>query len=270
MEEKKNNKLLIILLIVFAIVVLALGGYIVYNKLTEEESELGDVEDNSEIFIQIREVIERELYVLYESKNINDIKAKQKVRLAIDLYCDGYIFKCEDKNQNTIDTISERDLEAVYVNSSLGDIPFENANLPCMLNLTNPDHYAWTYNSNTKTYKYTETGHGTTSFVPVYKELVDFDATDEVYTVSYRYLWTAIGSDGPANFDMYATYEDAVNRKNSLGTIEYNFQGENHLDEEKVREFYENNTNMHDKLDIYTYSFKYENDKVKLIGFTRK
>jgi len=255
---EKKNKTLKILLIIVIIIALVVCGYLVYDKLLSKENSVNENNKNNdhlpiipvieeeEVFDRINTIIEKELYVLNGLKSIDEITSKIKAFLAIDLYC-GETFLSECKNGD-VKTLKASDLESTYLNSSLSNFEFENRSIPCVLYAENPDHFAWTYNSENETYTLTEVGHGILEMKIVDKELVQKKKENNLYIISYKYLWTTYG-DFPDPLKLFASYEDASNMNNSIAEIEQTANKDNLI------ETYAKETSVYNSLDTYIYYF---------------
>jgi len=130
MEKQKNNKRLIILILVFAILILVLGGFILYDKLFANQNSITDnyVTENSidDIVIENSEV--QELYNYVQANlNSNSIclgyfyqnpfanhTLEDKISLVLINYASNYEERVDD---NFLQQISQNDREHIKVNS---------------------------------------------------------------------------------------------------------------------------------------------------------
>jgi hypothetical protein len=289
MEFKKNNGKGL-LLIILVIVVLGVIGYFVYDKLSADDKEeddkkvsekweslgrpidvAGDELLDSDVFNEITQAVEEELFVIYDFDSIDDVISEERVRVALSLYCGvkAYGFRCDDEDGNQITNILVSDLKDVYKESVIGGFGYEDTSVTCIPSLTDPDHYAWTYNEDTDSYDYTETGHGLSVVAPIQKELIDFYVEDGIYTASYRYIWYVNTSEAGENFDIYGTYEDAKNHTDSIGTLYYEAE-DGSTTFQQIQKLYAEDETFKDDLETYTYLFKVENERLKFVSFSRE
>lgn len=259
---KKN-----IVIIVLCILLLGVSGYLVYDKVLSNKKEDTENIDNNIINDNTKEFTKDDfdkivtshlgLSSLLNKKSLNEMTNQERLRMIIDLYND------EDKYS----TFSQSKLEKIHNDSVIKElnINYENLNDYYGTFLWNDKLVGFEYNINDKTFTYTGAlGHGGSSRGNIaYSKMVSLDTNGKTYTVKYKYVFLNSTGDGPSDVKLYLNVNDALNDKNLWKYLEV---GEDDLTHSKefIQEHYDE---IKDKLSIYTYKFKVENDKLVITDF---
>lgn len=259
---KKN-----IVIIVLCILLLGVSGYLVYDKVLSNKKEDTENIDNNIINDNTKEFTKDDfdkivtshlgLSSLLNKKSLNEMTNQERLRMIIDLYND------EDKYS----TFSQSKLEKIHNDSVIKElnINYENLNDYYGTFLWNDKLVGFEYNKNDKTFTYTGAlGHGGSSRGNIaYSKMVSLDTNGKTYTVKYKYVFLNSTGDGPSDVKLYLNVNDALNDKNLWKYLEV---GEDDLTHSKefIQEHYDE---IKDKLSIYTYKFKVDNDKLVITDF---
>ncbi len=278
---KSNKKSFIILLLIIAIIGIIIMGYYfvnnsssnknndkeknveIDNKNEDSKQDAIDANNNQtsksdeEIFNEIEDIIENELYVFYGLDSIDDLSSEIKAYLAISLFQKNVGLK--DYIENFVPLKSE-DLKKEFDKSSLGKFEFVDTNIPCML-YEKFDHYEWTYHPESDTYEYTELGHGGSFVSPADKQIIKKNKDNGLYVISYKYLWEYFGTSDEEEISIYKNFEDEKSLIKPLTKISRDYN-KNILIETKA-------TEVLSELDTYTYIFELIDNKLYLKDFNR-
>ena len=285
-----KNKIIIILTILVVIMSLIIGigiGLNLSNKKTEindsnninqeinEGQNKEENNDNVQVGIDeeikkekptqtdVEKVVEKELKILLTKKSLSDFTNQDKLQVVFDLYREKNGYK---------ETISKKELENLYKNSSLRnmDIKYENIYFYYMLKPSDE----LLYEIKGDNYVKVEGGHGVPTLDTIYKKITNYNQDADKITISCKYAFYRVDGDGPNPIDLYYTYDDAINGKNNITTYNPNdymtdddplgYQGA-----KSAAEKY-NFSNVLDKLDTYTYTFKIIDNELVLVDFNRR
>lgn len=262
---KKN-----IVIIILCILLLGVSGYLVYDKVLSNKKEDNQNKDiiNNPVDENIKEFTRDDfdkivtswlgLSSLLNKKSLNEMTNQEKLRMLIDLYNE------EDKYS----TFSQSKLEKIHSESVIKDlnITYESLSDYYGTFLWNDKLVGFEYNKNDKTFTYTGAlGHGGSSRGNIaYSEMVSMDTDGKTYTVKYKYVFLNSTGDGPSDVKIYLNVNDALNDKNLWKYLEVGEDDSVHS-KEYIQEHYDE---IKDKLSIYTYKFKVENDKLVITDFS--
>ncbi len=276
---KKKNKTIITILVVIFVIGICILGYYVFNKSSrnneinkndteiekedkdkEEETEEEDINQvtktDDQIFDEIVEIIKDELFIFYGLNSIEDLTPEIKAFLAISLYNNN---KGLDEYIENNTPLKSEDLKEEFNKSSLRDFEFEDISIPCTL-YEKFDHYAWTYRSESKTYDYTEIGHGGSGAGPIDSQITKKNKENGLYVISYKYLWESYG-EFEEELNVYTKFEDAMSSRNPLVTVSRDINKETLIETQA--------SNILNTLDTYTFTFELIDNKIILKDFVR-
>lgn len=258
-----------ILIVILVILILGLSGYIVYDKVINDNNDKDDDKTtpvvNKYSQQDIEKVLEEEVSILYGDSSLLEFDDKEKTYVAFMLYKKANSEKDLNTTGFTLDDIKKYYEDSIY--SEIG-VNYTDVYL-------DPGFNEVYFHLNNGKYTFEPmAAHGTSSITPVYSKVVDYNAVDNVYNISIQYVFTFHG-DSPMDAKLYYTYQDALSNKNAF----YTFNIEDYFSEEKstydtdllnksMNEYVSNNYDkIKDKIKTYNYTFKVVNDKLKLTDF---
>lgn len=276
-NEKKVG--LITLVIVLVLVIIGLGGFIIYDKVLQKNktennnsnSEINNTTNSNEKNLSeakkaIETIVEEELYVLWNKNSIDEISNQEKLQIALERYA-------KDNNLDLLlyqpEVVSAKELENSYYKTSCSNNPLVHQNIYLYNKVFSSTDVLYTYDANTKTYNVNPVGKGMIKIEPTYSKVIDFKIVNENnYSISYQYLFTWI-NHGDVDNNVYFSYNDAKNQVNGIKVFDINGTL-NSYDELKLQldEYVEKNYDkIKDKLITHNYEFSYESGKYNLKKF---
>ena len=279
----ENRKMVIIVITVLSLLVVGLGGYLVYDKfISNEPSEKKDNknEDNSLSYEDAMIIGEANLkiekYNLYAldklEKKVDDLnKLDNQFKLEISLSYlmnndFGSVRNCDSESGGYDIVYNAVALENYFTNVFADTITFKNENtFYCGY------HWHMIYNKEDKSYSDSGEGHGGHGVYALYTKLVKYEVKDSKYILTYNKAFTST-SDGGSSGHIYDRYSVAYNSDNKAALFqlpESIYFGESKTEinkyiEEKIeKEGY--------KLNEYIYTFVMDDvDGLKLVSYEFK
>lgn len=127
----------------------------------------------------------------------------------------------------------------------------------------------YSYDEKTGTYKSNPVGKGACRVSPAYKKVIDYSYNNGEYIIKFKYIWY-YGCEGTQPDTWYGNYMNAKNKQNSIFVIDISKYDHGILPSNAIKNEAEKNwQSIEEKLDIYTYTFKYENNRLVLTNFRR-
>lgn len=267
-----------IVIIVLSILVVAFGGFIVYDKFINESTNNivnnGNVNANNNKkdnavytdnvkLSQFEKIIENELSGIEAFNSLSEVSNENKLILLYNLY--------KKNNKNTSETFKKSDLEKLKENSSLANIDITYDNICNMYGIYTIDNskVGYKYDSNTETYTYTGVlGHGGVTEGIIYKKLIDYKYQDGKYVLEYNYIFYNGGSlMDKEDTDIYYTVSDLFDGK-SIKTFNNNKNELAMYNQFDAISYIKNNYNeIESKLKTFTYEFEIINNKIVLSNY---
>lgn len=258
-----------IIIIIFSIILFILGGYAMYTEVLNNKNEEKIKEFNDSKNINIKEYSKEDfdkivcswlgLSSLLNKKSLNDMTNQERLRMIIDMY------NGEDK----YDIFNQSELEKIHKNSVIKnlDITYEDLyNYYGTFLWDDVRLVGFEYDKDNKTFKYTGAlGHGGISYGNIaYSDMISMDTDGVNYTVKYKYVFINTSGDGPSDATLYLNIKDALTYSNEWVKLEVGEDNSTHS-EEYIKEHY---NEIKDKLQVYTYKFKVENDNLVITDFS--
>lgn len=250
-----------IIIIIFCSILLILAGYGLFTEVLKEKKTINKdflvrKEYTKEDFDKI--VSDRlGLAVLLNKKSLNEMTNQERLRMLIHLY-DG-----DDKYE----TFSQAKLDVIHSGSIIKnlDITYEDLKDYYGTFTWNNSLVGYKYDSNKKTFTYTgNLGHGGyTNANIAHSEMLSLDTDGIIYAIKYRYVFYNTMGDGPSDVKLYLNIDDALNGKNELTHLKVLKDNSTHMDEYLDKHYDE----IKDKLPIYSYVFKVENNHLVITDF---
>lgn len=267
-----------IVIIVLSILVVAFGGFIVYDKFINEST--NDIVNNGNVnannnkkdnavytdnvkLSQFEKIIENELSGIEAFNSLSEVSNENKLILLYNLY--------KKNNKNTSETFKKSDLEKLKENSSLANIDITYDNICDMYGIYTIDNskVGYKYDSNTETYTYTGVlRHGGVTEGIIYKKLIDYKYQDGKYILEYNYIFYNGGSlMDKEDTDIYYTVLDLFDGK-SIKTFNNNKNELAMYNQFDAINYIKNNYNeIESKLKTFTYEFEIINNKIVLSNY---
>lgn len=267
-----------IVIILLSILVVAFGGFIVYDKFINESTNNivnnGNVNGNNNKkdnnvytdnvkLSQFVSVIESELSGIEAFNSLSEVSNENKLILLYNLY--------KKNNKNTSETFKKSDLEQLKENSSLANIDITYDNICDMYGIYTIDNskVGYKYDKNTETYTYTgELGHGGVTEGIIYKKLIDYKYQDGKYVLEYNYIFYNGGSlMDKEDTDIYYTVTDLFDGK-SIKNFNNNKNELAMYNQFDAISYIKNNySELESKLKTFTYEFEIINNKIVLSNY---
>ena len=267
-----------IVIIVLSILVVAFGGFIVYDKFINESTNNivhnGNVNGNNNKkdnnvytdnvkLSQFVSVIENELSGIEAFNSLSEVSNENKLILLYNLY--------KKNNKNTSETFKKSDLEQLKENSSLANIDITYDNICDMYGIYTIDNskVGYKYDKNNETYTYTgELGHGGVTEGIIYKKLIDYKYQDGKYVLEYNYIFYNGGSlMDKEDTDIYYTVTDLFDGK-SIKNFNNNKNELAMYNQFDAISYIKNNySELESKLKTFTYEFEIINNKIVLSNY---
>lgn len=262
MEKENNYGIIVVIIIVLFLFFLSTFIYYKINIEKKEDNKTVDLESEKEEL-----VVDDSVYSLmntivggkYEegfnnaidkryNYDFNEVESKKVSNFDNDMLSsiiyyyalnNGYL-----KQSNNTYTISEDNVKKIYLKIFGSNLEYkvikENTTCPTL-----------TYDSNKKIYTY-NTDCGTNTDITKYNKIIDVDEDDDALKVTEEvaYYTSELEKD-----NVFITYQDAINKTNSIGTI-------SESTEVQIQ-------NLKDYISKYRYTFKKENDKYYLYSVER-
>lgn len=264
-----------IVIIVLSILVVAFGGFIVYDKFINESTNNivnnGNVNGNNNkkdntVYIklsQFENVIENELSGIEAFNSLSEVSNENKLISLYNLY--------KKNNKNTSETFKKSDLEQLKENSSLANIDITYDNICDTYGIYTIDNskVGYKYDKNNETYTYTgELGHGGVTEGIIYKKLIDYKYQDGKYVLEYNYIFYNGGSlMDKEDTDIYYTVSDLFDGK-SIKTFNNNKNELAMYNQFDAISYIKNNySELESKLKTFTYEFEIINNKIVLSNY---
>lgn len=273
MEEKKNKGLYIVIIILTILLICSLG-YIVYNEFIKEneivenneEKEDNNLEDEQTKKEKISEntlndlnnIIENELYVLWDKSSIEEITNQEKLQVAL-------LKLTTIKNlshYSEIKSFSTTEIENAFKETSLGYLQLNHETIHPFYKLSVSNEDGFTYDKNNQMYTNVIFGSDTEVIEPYESLLKESYYENGKYYISYQFIWTIYPDIGDMYYSLYYSYDDANNRENSY------FSGDDEKGE--LEEYIINNKEkIMENTENYNYVFEKENNNFILIEFNK-
>ena len=257
-DKKKKNKGFIIVIVILTILVIALGSYIIYDKVISNKTDTTEenLNNNDEDENKLENITEDDIknfsnqiddYNTYltDYYPINDIN-----NLNSDIILEFASKMVEKKDYNTSFTKKEMDN---IINKYFGsDYSYTLKDINCFLG----DGILYKYDTATETYNfYGEHPHGGEGFYRSKYYFLDgtYDKETNEYIINTKVLYASYAGDTYGPIDYYfSNGSDAKNNENSIYTVD-----EKDSENDTYNQAY---NEIKDKLPITTYTFVKDNN----------
>lgn len=251
----------------FCTILLILSAYCLFAKVLKKNEKINMNTNNESIKEYTKEDFDKivmdwlGLEALLNKKSLNELTNQEKLRMLINLYTDA------DKYE----TFSEAKLDVIHSGSVIKDLKVKYEDLYDGFGtfIWSTKNIAYKYDASKRTFTYTGvSGHGMVAKGNIiYNKMLSLDTDGMTYTVKYIYVFYNASGEGPSDITLYLNVNDALNEKNKLVTLEYDYETDSCHEEEYIEKHYDE---IKEKLQVYTYVFKVENDHLVITDFSVK
>lgn len=271
---KKEGIFYIFAIIIVTLLCIGAIGYLVYDNFIKEnetvenneEKENNNLEDeqvkkeeiSENVLSELNNIIENELFVLWDKSSIEEITNQEKLQVAL-------LKLTTIKNLNhysEIESFSTAEIENAIKQTSIGYLQLNHETIHPFYKLSVFNEDGFTYDKNNQMYTNAIFGSDTEAIEPYESLLKESYYENGKYYISYQYIWTIYPDLGNRYYSLYYSYDDAYNKQNSY------FSGDDEKNE--IEEYIVNNKETIIKnTEIYNYVFEKENDNFILIEFNK-
>lgn len=225
--ERNKNIGLVIAIVILSLIVVGLGGFVVYDKIIKKDNVVEEKTDNNEKgttkenneenFVLQKEIVEKfEKLIInipsinkYENKitDFNTIDNMDKLNMVIE-----YITNKE--NKNPYNSFIDKNVTPEFITNEVfakifkNKITFENENFYCY----SDDNCLMNYDSSNNKYTYNPIGVGYDTKKLYYSKLIDFKNNNNKYELTYIHLFDGLSEGGFNGDSLYTKYNfDYIN-----------------------------------------------------------
>ena len=256
-----KKKVIIGIIIVVLIIAVGVIGFLFLRG--EEKVALSEAE-----VTELYNIIDEELYVLWNKDNINEITNQEKLQIAVETYAASNNYA----SYADIVSVSGSDLESFFSKTSLRNLELVHQDIRPFYKLYMEGDAAMSYNEETNEYLTNPFDIVSTSIEPYQEYLVDSYKEDNLYYISYKYVWIETGDFYPVSA-IYPSYEDCLNETNAIydenKTDFDNVDEETFISNDLIDYVNNNEDTIKENLTIYNYVFEKINDEYILVDFSR-
>jgi len=241
----KRNLTLICLMLIFILLV----GCSLKNE-KHINYDLSNVKEEDLLQNRFLTIIDEELDMYLKYNNLDDITNQDKLWFIYNKYIGNYLDNCE--NNCNVKEFMALNLQTYFTNSSIIDYGYKYEDIYC----PNSDKVLWYYNDMSSIYTINEDNKSCDKEnieVVAYK-LINYYKKNNKYILDISYLF----KNNKTN-SYYGKYNDALNNVNGIVI--------NSNDGEIDKYFKDNYEFLKNNLSVYSYTFTYNNKKIKLVDF---
>lgn len=230
---------------------------------TEKNTEkIENIEITDEIKNQINDVINYQLYVLWNKHSINEIKNSEKVQVAFELYKKSKNVKYLDEPE-----IDASLIEKYYSQSLISELPFYHENLKAHIFLSYPGLYSYLFDKDKNNYIKQVDGCDFNVVMPASQKIFNLYKISNRIILQMKFVWMNHPDMGPVT-KLYKNYDDAQNMNNEIWSTD--FDGYSLTPYENYRDYIKNNMDyLYSFMETYIYVFELRNNEYKLTDFYR-
>lgn len=276
--NKQNSQTGSAHLAIIIILILALAGalgFMVWQNFLQPKSDIGHEDTQVKLVTddkyqkitksELETIVTQRLGLLNGKTDVSKITNQEKLQLAASLYMKGL------KNFNGTLIIKSAEIEDSLSMTGISTTDLVHESIKCAV-VASPAHNQFEYNSDTKSYSYSDLGHGGPSGVPaaIYSKDTAFEEKNGQYSISYKYVFNASKGFGSDTDSIYGKYSDAESGINAIHTFTANANQNNGMIDtsDQVNYIKENFDSFEDKLSTYTYVFEKTDNKIRLVDIS--
>lgn len=229
------------------------------EKTTEK---IENIEVTNEIENQINDVINYQLYVLWNKHSISEIENSEKVQVAFELY----------KKSKNVKYLEEPEIDAslienYYSRSLISELPFYHEDLKAHIFLSYPGLYSYLFDKDKNDYIKQVDGCDFNVVMPASQKIFSLYKINNQIILQMKYIWMNHPDMGPIT-KLYKNYDDAQNMNNEIWSTD--FDGYSLTPYENYRDYIKNNMDyLYSFMETYNYVFELKGKEYKLIDFYR-
>ena len=235
----------------------------------KDTEKIENIEITDEIKNQINDVINSQLYILWNKHSISEIENSEKVQVAFELY----------KKSKNVKYLEEPEIDAslienYYSQSLISELPFYHEDLKTHIFISyvqNRDskefRYDYIYNHNSKSYVNNPGGCDFNVVMPASQKIFNLYKINNQIILQMKFIWMNHPDMGPVT-KLYKNYDDAQNMNDEIWSTD--FDGYTLTPYENYRDYIKNNMDyLYSFMETYTYVFELKNNEYKLTDFYR-
>lgn len=293
MEKKK--KILIISAIIIAVLLIGIGGYFTYDKLSnndtkEKENNINKPDDKDDNYNNTNENNNNQNEEIEMDNNTKQqlstfINEKLEYTTYFDEIIDGTKITSAELIRKALENIAGDEFYVYpykevfasevesYLNNYFGyGVTVEHQNIPCKSSFPGHHDNLIIFNRDTKKYQYDENhgGHGGDYIIVAANKVISATVKDSIYTVKMVKVFALQRDDstGAPKDKLYGYYKDVGQNTKEVDTVDY-CRDCYPLSHQIVTDYAQSNIDkLETKLSVYTYNFKLENAKYVFINST--
>lgn len=229
------------------------------EKATEK---IENIEVTNEIENQINDVINYQLYVLWNKHSISEIENSEKVQVAFELY----------KKSKNVKYLEEPEIDAslienYYSQSLISELPFYHEDLKTHIFLSYPGLYSYLFDKDKNDYIKQVDGCDFNVVMPASQKIFSLYKINNQIILQMKYIWMNHPDMGPIT-KLYKNYDDAQNMNNEIWSTD--FDGYSLTPYENYRDYIKNNMDyLYSFMETYNYVFELKDNEYKLTDFYR-
>ena len=229
------------------------------EKATEK---IENIEVTNEIENQINDVINYQLYVLWNKHSISEIENSEKVQVAFELY----------KKSKNVKYLEEPEIDAslienYYSQSLISELPFYHEDLKTHIFLSYPGLYSYLFDKDKNDYIKQVDGCDFNVVMPASQKIFSLYKINNQIILQMKYIWMNHPDMGPIT-KLYKNYDDAQNMNNEIWSTD--FDGYSLTPYENYRDYIKNNMDyLYSFMETYNYVFELQDNEYKLTAFYR-
>lgn len=245
------------IVIVLLILSMSFGAIIYFNNYFEEEKE---EEKKEKLFVNIEDDITKEMFLnIYKSNHLENIsKLESDIDnfnvLSSDIKLD-IVFNSLSKELNDVyaSGIETKYIDDYFKNVFKDTIYYNKTSIIC--NICKKELFIYDSSNNKYIYNEEHKYHEMYESVNLYTKVIDIKNKNNTYVVSYSNIWSEPISNKESSYNVYLSYNDAINKINMVSDIE------------NINSIYDV---YKDKIHTYTYTFEKIDDSYKIVSFSYK
>lgn len=276
-KKSQNGSVHLVIIVVLCIALIGALGFVCWQNFIQPKVVKVGVKEGSRpndsaqtiSQLELESIVTKELDFLNGKSSLGQITNQDKLQLASRLYAKAHPYAGGVYSR----VIKASEIEDVLNSTSINSADLTHESIECLL-VTEPAHNEYDYNADTKTYSNSDhLGHGAGGWVyAVYAKPVDFNNSNNQYSISYKYVFAVSKETGSSEEKVYGTYVDAKNNSNAIHTfVAEESENYNPVDLSKETNYFINNfDSFGSKLATYTYTFEKVDGKIRLVDFSVK
>lgn len=208
---------------------------------------------------QIEQIVEEQLFPLWNKNSLNEITNQEKLYLALSAYATQ-----KGKSVYEITSLTKDELEQAYQNITISKLPITHESILSRYLLTQDKDTLMHYDEEKQMYTNANpSGHGACVTYPTHHESYNYNIVNGQYSISYKYIYvhTCEGDIFPA---WYGSFEDAKTQQNAILPA-----GEGNEIVWHDSRLIDNYESIRNQLEDYHYIFEKVNNQFKLIQFDK-